>query len=154
VCAGAACLWEGRARALLLAAEIGVVAGDPVVAGWGEDVEVVGVFEGLGHVGDVAGDDEGLAAVDVVDMFLGAFFADGETEDAGEDEDDLLVRMRVPGDDAAFGELNAREHRLRAVDELAREKRVELLGRDVGPGAVLEAFAHAVSVRLSKVVSR
>jgi hypothetical protein len=36
------------------------------------------------------------------------------------------------------------------VDELAREKRVELLGWDGGPGAVLEAFAHGVSVRLSK----
>ena len=73
------------------AAEVGVVAGDPVVARRGEDVEVVGVFEGFGHVRDVAGDDEGLSAVDVVHLLLGAFFADGETQNTGEDEDDLLV---------------------------------------------------------------
>ena len=126
----------------LFAAEVGVVAGDPVVAGWGEEVEVVGVFEGFGHVGDVAGDDEGLAAVDVVHVLLGAFFADGETQNAGEDEDDLLVGVGVPGNDAAFLQLNAREHRLFAVDELAREKRVELFRRDGGPGNVFKAFAH------------
>src|SRR6185437_7204082 len=73
---------------------------------------------------------------------LGAFFTDGEAEDPGEDEDDLLVGVRVPGDDAALGELNAREHGLVAVHEFAREKRVELLGWDVGPGAVVEAVAH------------
>jgi len=72
-------------------AEVAVVFVDPVLAGRGEDVEVVGVFEGFGHVGDVAGDDEGLAAVDVVHVLLGAFFADGETQNTGEDEDDLLV---------------------------------------------------------------
>ena len=131
----------------LFAAEIGVVAGDPVVAGRGEDVEVVGVFEGLGHVGNVAGDDEGFAAVYVVHLLLGAFFTDGEAEDSGEDEDDLLVGVRVPGDDAAFCELNAREHGLFAVDEPAREKRIELLGWDVGPGAVEEAVGHRGSVR-------
>jgi hypothetical protein len=137
----------GRVEAGLFAAEVGVVAGDPVVAGWSEDVEVVGVFEGLGHVGDVARDDEGLAAVDVVHVLFRAFFADGEAQNAGEDEDDLLVGVRVPGDDAAFLQLDSREHGLIAVDELAREKRVELFRWDVGPGAVLEAFGHTVSVR-------
>jgi hypothetical protein len=139
-----------KATLQLFAAEVGVVAGDPVVARRGEDVEVVGVFEGFGHVRDVAGDDEGLSAVDVVHLLLGAFFADGETENAGEDEDDLFIGVRVPGNDAAFLQLNAREHCLFAVNELAREKRVELLGRNGGPGEVLEAFAHGASVRQSK----
>ena len=107
-------------------------------------------------VGDVAGNDEGFAAVDVVDVLLGAFFTDGEAEVSGEDEDDLLVGVGVPGDDAAFGELNAREHGLGAVDELAGEKRVELLGRDRGPGEMLEAVGHRGSVRQGEwlVVSR
>jgi hypothetical protein len=144
---------ESQCISELLAAEVGVVAGDPVVAGWGEDVKVVGVFEGFGHVRDVAGDDEGLAAVDVVHVLLGAFFADGETQNAGEDEDDLFVGVRVPGNDAAFLQLNAREHRLLAVDELAREKRVELLGRNGGPGEVLEAFAHGGECTAEQVVS-
>jgi hypothetical protein len=45
-------------------AEVGVVAGDPVLAGWGEDVEVDGVFEGLGGVRQVGGDDEDFAGTD------------------------------------------------------------------------------------------
>jgi hypothetical protein len=34
------------------------------------------------------------------------------------------------------------------VNELAREKGIELLGRDGGPGEVLEAFAHGASVQV------
>jgi hypothetical protein len=41
--------------------------------------------------------------------------------------------MGVAGDDAAFGEDYAGEHRLLAGDELAREEWVELLVFDVVP---------------------
>jgi len=47
-----------------LLAEVAVVAGEPVLAGWGEDVEVDGVFESFGGVGKVGGDDEKFAGVD------------------------------------------------------------------------------------------
>jgi hypothetical protein len=116
-------------------AEVGVVAGDPVLAGRGEEIEVDGVFESFGGVGEIAGDDEEFASAhDFVDGR--SFFAKREAESADGDVGDLLVRVLVAGNDAAFLELDAREHRLFAVDELAREERVELLGGDVGPAGV------------------
>jgi len=42
-------------------AEVGVVAVDPVLAGWVEDVEVYCVFEGEGFVGDIGWDAEDVA---------------------------------------------------------------------------------------------
>jgi hypothetical protein len=110
-------------------AEVGVVFVDPVLAGWGEDVEVDAVFFGGGGVGQVAGDDEDLAGVDGV---RGAV-VEVEAESAFGDEGYLFVGMGVAGDDAAFGEDYAGEHRLLAGDELAREEWVELLVFDVVP---------------------
>ena len=46
------------------AAEVGVVAGDPVFAGRGEDVEVDGVFEGEDFVGDVGRDYQDFVGVE------------------------------------------------------------------------------------------
>jgi hypothetical protein len=98
-----------------LFSEVGVVFVDPVLAGWGEDVEVDAVFFGGGGVGKIAGDDEDLAGVDGV---RGAV-VEVEAESALGDEGDLLVGVRVAGDDAAFGQDDAGEHRLVAGDELA-----------------------------------
>ena len=51
---------------LRLFAEVGVVFVDPVLAGWGEDIEVDAVGQGSGGVGKTAGDDEDFARVDGV----------------------------------------------------------------------------------------
>ena len=57
-------------------------------------------------MGEVAGDDEDLAGVDGV---RGAV-VEVEAEGALGDEGDLLVGVRMAGDDAAFGEDDAGEH--------------------------------------------
>jgi hypothetical protein len=112
-----------------LFAEVAVVFVDPVLAGWGEYVEVDGVDEGGGGVGKVAGNDEDLASV----YGVGGAVVEVEAEGAFGDEGDLLVGVGVARDDAAFGEDDAGEHGLFAGDKFAGEKRVELLVFDVVP---------------------
>jgi len=97
-------------------------------------------------VGQVAGDDEDFAGVDGV----GCAVVEVEAESALRDEGDLLIVVRVAGDDAAFGEDDAGEHRLIAGDELAREKRIELLVFDVVP-TVESGFGHGGSAFLMRV---
>ena len=80
-------------------------------------------------MGNAAGDDEDFAGVDGV----GGAIVEVEAEGAFDDEGDLLVGMGVAGDDTAFFEEDAGEHRLIAGDELALEEGIELLGFDVGP---------------------
>jgi len=96
-------------------AEVAVVFVDPVLSGWGEDVEVDAVGEGSGGVGKAAGDHEDLAGVDGV----GGAIVEVEAERAFGDEGDLLVGVRVAWNDAAFGEHDAGEHGLSAGDEFA-----------------------------------
>jgi hypothetical protein len=112
-----------------LSAEVAVVFVDPVLAGWGEDVEVDAVGEGSGGVGETAGDDEDLAGVDSV----GGAVVEVEAESAFSDEGDLLVVVRVAGNDTAFGEYDAGKHGLGSGDELAGEERVELFVFDIAP---------------------
>jgi hypothetical protein len=119
----------GEAFADLLFAKVAVVFVDPVLAGWGEDVEVDGVFKGCGGVGEVAGDDEYLACSDGV---RGAVVV-VEAKCALGDEGDLLVWMRVAWNDAAFGEHDASEHGEAAGDELTGEEWIELLGLYFAP---------------------
>ena len=118
-------------------AEVAVVFVDPVLAGRGEDVEVDGVDLGRGGVGEVAGDDENFAGVNGV---RGAV-VEVEAEGAFGDEGDLLVVVRVAGDDAAFGEDDAGEHGLVAGDEFAGEEWIELLVFDFVP-TVEGGFGH------------
>jgi hypothetical protein len=102
------------------AAEIGVVAGDPVFAGWGEDVEVDGVFEGEDFVGDVGRDDEDFIGIE--DGFGGSICAgvvQEESELTGEEAGYLLVVMMVQRDVGAFAEGDAGDHDVDAGDELA-----------------------------------
>ena len=110
-------------------AEVAVVFVDPVLAGWGEEVKVDGVFLCGGGVGQVAGDDEDFAGVDSV----GGAVVEVEAECAFGDEGDLFIGVRVAGDDAAFGEGDAGEHGFLAGDELAREERIELFVFDGVP---------------------
>ncbi len=110
-------------------AEIAVVSVDPVLARWGEDVKVDGVFECGRGVVKVAGDDEYLACFDGV---RGAVVV-VEAECALGDEGDLLVWMRVARDDAAFFENDAGEHGEAAGDELAGEEWVKLFGLYFAP---------------------
>lgn len=116
-------------REATVLAEVGVVFVYPVLAGWGEDVEVYTIDDGGGGVGDIAGDDEDFAGVDGV----GGAIVEVETEGAFDDEGDLLIGVGVAGDDAALFEEDAGEHGLIAGDELALKEGVELFGFDVGP---------------------
>jgi hypothetical protein len=113
----------------LFLAEVVVGFVDPVLAGWGEDVEAVEVFNREGGVGDVGRNDEDLSGADG-----DGFAVEGELHGAGEAHGKLLVVVMVKWDDAAFEQLNAGDHGLSAEDEAAGEERVELLERDVGPG--------------------
>jgi hypothetical protein len=131
-------------RALLRGfAEVAVVLVDPVLAGWGEDVEVDAVGEGGCGVGKIAGDDEDFA------FMHGERGAVVEVEAQGAlgDEGDLLVVMGVAGNDAAFGEDDAGEHGFFAGYELAGEERVELFVFDVVP-VVKSGLGHGRSAFL------
>jgi hypothetical protein len=110
-------------------AEVAVVFVDPVLAWRGEDVEVDGVFEGDGGVGEIGGDDEDFTGVDE----LGGTVVELEAERALEDEGELLVRVGVAGDDASLGEDDAADHGFAAGDELSGEEGIELLGFDFAP---------------------
>ena len=114
---------------MVVLAEVGVVFVDPVLAGWGEDVEVDAIDDSGGGVGDVGRDDEHFASVDCV----GGAIVEVEAEGAFDDKGDLLVGVGVTGDDAALFEEDAGEHGLIPGDELALEEGVELFGFDVGP---------------------
>jgi hypothetical protein len=110
-------------------AEVAVILVDPILTGRREDVEVDGVGEGGGGVGEISGDDENFSWVD---RARGAV-VEVEAKCAFGDKGDLLVGVGVAGDDAAFFEHNARKHGLVAGDELASKKRVELFGFDFAP---------------------
>jgi hypothetical protein len=131
-----------------LFAEVGVFFVDPVLAGWGEDVEVDAVFDGGGGVWEVAGDDEDFAGVDGV----GGAVVEVEAESAFGDEGDLLVGVGMAGDDAALFENDAGKHGLIAVDELACEERVELLVFDVAP-VVESGGGHGCDAFLQRDIS-
>jgi len=64
-------------------------------------------------VGKAAGDDEDFAFM----HGLGGAVVEVKAESALGDEGDLLVVVRVAGDDAAFGEYDAGEHGFFAGDE-------------------------------------
>jgi hypothetical protein len=94
--------FSAAARAIpSLEAAIGVVAVDPVLAGWVEDVEVYGVFESVGFVGEVGWDAEDFAGADD-DFFVAAFVRDEELERAFENVADLFIVMMVHGDDGSL----------------------------------------------------
>jgi len=110
--------------------------GEPVLSGWSEDVEEDGVFDCVGAVDEVWGDDEGIAGVE--DLLLdGAVFTEVEEDGALEDAGDLLVGVGVAGGDAAGFELDAGEHDLRSGDELAGEQGNGVFGGDFSPGSEL-----------------
>jgi hypothetical protein len=123
--------------------EVTVVFVDPILARWGEDVEVDAVGERGGGVRKVARNDEDFAGVDDVRRAV----VEVEAELALGDEGDLLVVVGVAGDDAAFGEDDAGEHGFFAGDEFAGEKRIELLVFDTVP-VIESGFGHERSAFL------
>ena len=138
---GAAKGWRTRVVGRWLAvevfggAEVGVVAVDPVLAGWGEDIEVDGVFEGDGGVGELAGMTRTSPART---MWVSPPSLNSRAPS----------RMKAicslgwewVGDDAALLEDDAGEHALRAGDELAGEQWVELFGGDRRPSVWREGW--------------
>ncbi len=117
----------------LAAAQVFVGLLDPVFARRIEDIEIDGVFQGLGLVRHVARDEQDLAGFDNDDLAV-----DPEFQSAFEDVGDLLVLMAVLGNDAAFFEQDAGEHHIFADHEVTLEERVQILERDGLPGDVLE----------------
>jgi len=118
-------------------AEICVVAGDPVFAGRGEDVEVDGVFEGEDFVGNVGRDDEDFVWIE--DGLRGRIrpgVMQQESELAGERNSDLFVVMAVERNVGTLTEGDASDHDVAAGDELAAEERVHRLDGEVGPAGV------------------
>ena len=134
--------WAPEIEARLFA-EVAVVFVDPVLAGWGEDVEVDAVGEGGGGVRKVAGDDEDFAGMDGV----GGAVVEVEAECALGDEGDLFVVVGVARDDAAFGEDDAGEHGFFAGNEFSGEEGIELLVFD-GVPIVESGFGHGASAFL------
>jgi hypothetical protein len=131
-------------------AEIAIVAGDPVLAGRREDIEVESVFEGFGGVRQVSGDDEEFTGADGF-FFERVIRTEGETQSALDDEGDLFVMMRVAGDLATLFEHDAGDHGLRPGDELAGEQRVHGFGGNIGPAGVGGFGGHETRLQECRV---
>src|ERR1700732_3496055 len=105
-------------RSWLRGAEVGVLAGDPVFARRGEDVEVDGVFEGEDFMRKGGGDGEDLVGTEEHFAYGGGLSCDAtgavdgptyrlveeELQASGEDGGDLLVMVGVERDGGAFFE--------------------------------------------------
>jgi hypothetical protein len=128
-----------------LLAEVGVVAVDPVLAGWIEEVEVYGVFEGEGFVWEIGRDAEEFAGTE--DDFAGTGLVKDETEATGEKDGDLFVGVAVERHVGALGEGDAGDHDVGADDELAAEERGHGLDGDAGPTGVDRRGGHGGSAK-------
>lgn len=125
----------------VILAQVGVVTDDPVMPRRRENVEVHRVFESFRGMGNVAGNDQDFALPNYLFDCL-SFVADQEAKCTLSDVRNLLVRMLMAGNNAAFLQFDAREHGLRASNKLAGEQRIELCGSDVGPAGVKQFFSH------------
>jgi hypothetical protein len=101
-------------------AEIGVVSLDPILARRVENVEIDGVFEGVGLVGDVGRDAEDLAGADD-EVFAPLVGFEEELERTLEDVADLLVMVMVHGDDGPLLEEDTGKHGSGSDHELASD---------------------------------
>lgn len=116
--------------------------------GRAEEVEEEGVFEGVGAVGDVWGEDDGLACGELGFVLIGgAGLAQEEADSAREDEGDLFVVVAVAFDAEALGEEDAGEHHLVGDDALALDEGHGGVGGEIGEGEY--AGLHGVSVQRS-----
>ncbi len=123
-----------RSRLAALA-KVGVIVGNPVLAGWCEDVKVNSIFKSLGGVGQAAGNDQNLA---FADSFLDRRILLSQQEPQGPlgDVRDLFIGVLVARNEAAFFQFQAGEHGLRTGDELAFQQGIELCGGNFGPARV------------------
>ena len=115
-------------RALTTVAEVVVGFVEPVFAGGIKDVEVDGIFDGPGFVGQVRRDAEDFAGAD--DDFAAI---NGKFQGAFEDVGYLLVVMVMQWDVRAFLQQHARQHNLVADYHFAVDERIQLLALDVFP---------------------
>ena len=126
--------------------EVTVVFVDPVLAGWGEDVEVDAVGERGGGVRKIAGDDEDFAGVDGLRRAV----VKVEAESTLGDEGDLLIVVGVAGNDTAFGEHDPGEHGFFTGNEFAGQERIKLLIFDRVP-AIKSGLGHECGAFLFRV---
>src|SRR6185312_12703838 len=107
---------------------------------------VQSVFEGFGHVRDVAGNDEQVAGPKV--EYLGfAVGVERETHRSRDDRGKLLVVVDMGGNDAALLEMDVGDGSLLAGDELAFQQGVEFFEGDIGPADKRRGSSHADRVQ-------
>src|ERR1700733_12919174 len=124
---------ERHAVDLLFVPEILIGAVDPVGARWSEDIEVNGIFKGLGLVRHVRGNAQHFAGVNC--NFLAV---DPELQCAIEDVGDLLVMMAVLRDNTSLFEKHAGQHNFLSDYELPLQQRVQFFQWNCVPGNVLQ----------------
>jgi hypothetical protein len=127
-------------RTLTTVAEVVVGFVEPVFAGGIEDVEINGVFDGPGFVGQVGRDAQDFAGAD--DDFAAI---DGKFQGAFEDVGYLLVVVVMQRDVRAFLQQHARQHDFVADDHFAVDERIQLLTLDVFPYDMLRLRRGAQS---------
>ena len=138
--------WPARPRPSSFsgsAAEVRVVAAEPVFAARREDVEHERVLERLHPMRDAAGDADALPRAD-----LALRLADDEPQPPGDDRRDLLVRMVVEWDDRPGRQADLREGHRVAVQHPAPDPRTELLARLVLPANHLHTAESTPSRKL------
>jgi hypothetical protein len=91
-------------------------------------------------VGQVARDAQHLAGADVDDLV--AVLPETKSKPALEDVRQLLVVVRVLGDDASLLQVDVRDHQVVAGDDAPAEQRVQLLAREGVPAVVRRAIRH------------
>src|SRR5689334_18550378 len=115
----------------MLASQVGVALVEPVLSRRTEDVDVECILQRLRLVRHIGWDVQHLAGAD--DDFLLLIFADPESQCTFEDVRQLLVLVRVLGNDATLLEIHVSEHHAVAGDELAIEQIRHLLSRKIFP---------------------
>lgn len=111
--------------------EVSVVLVDPVLAGWIEDVEIEGVFEGCSLVRGVRRNGKDLAGAD---NDLRAVY--DKAQRARKNVRNLFVGVAMERDVRALFEEDAGEHGSRGGDVLAVDEGVHGLGRNFIPSVV------------------
>lgn len=118
-----------RARFVLPLIDAGLFGGRA------EEVEDGCFFEGVGAVGCVGREHDGLATDEEFFVFgLGACLAQQEFDAAREDDCDLLVFVSVALDAEAFVQDDAGDHHLVGDDPLAVDERHGRIGWEIGEG--------------------
>src|SRR6478735_6103908 len=120
--------------------QVGIGPVEPVLPRRTEDVDVERLLECLGLVRQAGRDVQHLAGADVDD--LGPVLAEPEAQHALQDVRELLVVVRMHGDDRALVEVDVGQHHALGADEPPRNARLELGFRHVLPAVERRLAIH------------